>query len=421
MRKVAKGLSSIIATVMIAGTFAGCGALNSKTASRSLQMPQTAPPASGKGSVEFLLTYPKEKTVLYQSLDEFQTKTGIKLKIQYMPLQDAQKQINIMVAGNNLPDVLDIDAMNTASYVAMGILADITDRVKAEIQVDKYYEAPMKFSQYNGKYFALPFTTNDLALFYNKDMFKDEGIAAPPKTWDELFSASEKLSKPGVFGLAMAGNKSFDTTFHFCPIMWQAGSNFDKLDSPETVKALNFYKTLIDKKQMSVEMANWSSSDSANQFIAGKAAMLIDGPWRLGNVNSGAKFNWDVAMLPEGPAGKFTCLGGHNVVVVKKDKIDNAWALVKYLNDPDVMLKFSKAENYIPARKDITDGDKHFQEGPMKVFADMEQFARARGPLVKFPKLDMVLQEMVQSVVLGQKTPEQAARDAGAAVVPFLK
>lgn len=370
--------------------------------------------AENKEPVDFLLTYPKDKVVLYTLIDEFTEKTGYPVNIMYMPLDDAKKQINVMVAGDSLPDVMDIDAVVSAAYAEMGILVDITDRVKAEIPLDQYYEGPLDFSMWNDKFYSLPFTTNNVALYYNKDMFEAAGIQNPPATWSELIDCASKLTTDSVFGFGVSGAKSGDTPFQFLPFFWQAGGTFDQFNAEPAVAALNMYKTMIDKGYMSTEIINWTAGDNANNFIAGKTAMIIDGTWRLGSVAKGATFKWGVAQLPTGTVSKATTLGGHNIAITSEKNIEGAWALMKYFQEPEVMQRFGEAENYLPARKDVMKASAYFNEGEIAVFSQSAEFAKARGPMVNWPSFDTALQEMIQAVALNAKTPEQAVADAAA-------
>ena len=57
----------------------------------------------------------KGKTVLTNNR-RFHKETGIEVEIQYMPLEESRKQINVMVASDSLPDVMDVDNTDTAAY-----------------------------------------------------------------------------------------------------------------------------------------------------------------------------------------------------------------------------------------------------------------------------------------------------------------
>lgn len=174
----------------------------------------------GDKKITLLLTYPKEKTVLYQCIEDFTAETGIQVEIQYMPLADSRKQINIMVASDSLPDVMDVDNTDTATYAKMGILADITDRVNSELELDQYYDSILGQNQYEGKYYGLPFTSNNLCLYYNKELLDKAGVTEVPATWDGLLEACGKLKSTGVNGFGVAGSQTTDTTFQMWPFIW---------------------------------------------------------------------------------------------------------------------------------------------------------------------------------------------------------
>lgn len=199
------------------------------------------------------------------------------------------------------------------------------------------------------------------------------------------------------------------------PFIWGAGVDWENLDSDTTVKMLDFYKTLVDNEYMSTEAVNYNAGDNANQFTAGKTAMIIDGPWRLRSIQSDAGFEWGVAKVPAGPAGFSTVLGGHNFAVVNNDNTDASWEFIKYMNSPEVMGKYSEAENYIPSRKDVADSLEYFKTEPISTFVEMMEVAQPM-PKENYNKVSDVIIQMWQSVVLGKADPQSAATTAAESI-----
>ena len=199
---------------------------------------EAASAEENSNTVKVLLTYPSDKKVLYSCFDDFTAETGIDVEIIYMPLADSRKQISIMVAGNDLPDVLDVDNPDIANYAQMGILADITDRVNSEIEIDQYYPATLATCQYDGKYHGLPFTSNNLGILYNTDLFAQAGIEKFPETWDEFLETCAQLKAAGIQPFSVSGMQHSDTTFQMWPFLWTAGVDYTKINSPETIKVL---------------------------------------------------------------------------------------------------------------------------------------------------------------------------------------
>ena len=425
MRKEHKWLWAAAAVAMAAGIWMGCGAKSDggkdqaavqEEKGREESTEQAAASQNGGDQkITLLLTYPKEKAVLYQCIEDFTAETGIQVEIQYMPLADSRKQINIMVASDSLPDVMDVDNTDTATYAKMGILADITDHVNSELELDQYYSSILGQNQYEGRYYGLPFTSNNLCLYYNQELLDKAGVTEVPASWDEVLEACGKLKEIGVNGFGVAGSQTTDTTFQMWPFIWGSGSDVDHIDSPETVETLKFYETMVENQYMSTEVVNYNSGDNANQFIAGKTAMIVDGPWHLSSIQADAGFEFGVAKIPEGNAGFKTVLGGHNFAISNTGNVDLSWEFVKYMNRPEVMVKYSEAENYIPSRKDVAAESEYFAKEPIRTFVEMQDYAVAM-PVENYNKISDILIEMWQSVVLGAKDPEQAAKDAGASI-----
>lgn len=410
-----------IAAAMVMSLLAGCGSQNTDETKKTENQTTVSPKSEEKAKkIQLLLTYPKEKTVLYQCIENFTKETGIEVEIQYMPLADSRKQISIMVASDSLPDVMDVDNTDTVTYAQMGILADITDQVTKEIEVDNYYPGAIGQSKYEEKYYGLPFTSNNLCMYYNKDLLKQAGVSEVPQNWEQLLEACEKLKAVDVNGFGVAGSQTTDTSFQMWPFIWGAGADVEKMDSPEAVAALTFYQTMVEQKYMSTEVVNYNSGDNANQFIAGKTAMIIDGPWRLNSIKADAKFEFGIAKIPEGPSGFKTVLGGHNFAITDNDNVNNSWEFVKYMNREDVMLLYSEAENYIPSRADVAKKSEYFSSKPIKTFVEMADYALPM-PVNNYNKISDTIIEMWQSVVLGASKPEEAAKKAGETIEELSK
>lgn len=415
-------LSMFLSVAVVTGLVVGCGSSNPET--NTEVSPEASPEVSSETKTEeiqstgekisLLLTYSEEKKVLYQCIDDFTKETGIEVEIQYMPLEDSRKQISVMVASGSLPDVMDIDNTDTQNYTEMGILADLTERVEAEIETGQYYEGVLASQKVDGKYYGLPFTANNLCLYYNKDLLEQAG-AEVPTTWEELLDACEKLKAIGVTGFGVAGSQTTDTSFQMWPFIWGSGADVTTIDSEQMVDMLNLYRTMVDNEYMSTEVINYASGDNANQFTAGKTAMIIDGPWRMNAVKADAGFEWGVAQVPAGPAGEVTVLGGHNFAVVENENTDLSWEFIKYMNSPEVMGKYSEAENYIPSRKDVCESLEYYKTEPISVFVEAMNIAQPM-PKKDYNSVSDALIKMWQQVVLGEAEPEAAAKEAGETV-----
>lgn len=344
---------------------------------------------------------------------------NVKIERTFVPFADIKNKLLLGSAAGQLPDIVMIDGPDHQAFASAGVLADITEQVKAWGEADQYFEAPWNATMYEGKNYGVPVSNNNLGLYYNADLLKEAGID-PPKTWDELKTAAQKLSKNGVYGLAVAAPKSEQLTFQFLPFLWQSGSDLTRIDDPGTAETLKLYKALIDSGAMSKDVLTQDQQATFLQFMAGKAAMVLSGPWQLPALKD-ASFNWGLVDLPAGKE-KATILGGDNWAITATSKHkDIAWDIIKFSQKPEYLKPLLIGGARIPSRKDLINDDYWQTDQYMKIFADQHQYAKARAYGPNYPKISEAVQDMVQQTVTGVKSPEDAVKEATDKIKPLLQ
>ena len=135
-----------------------------------------------------------------------------------------------------------------------------------------------------GKIFGVPIGSNSLALYYNTKMLSEAGVASPPKTWAELTETATKTTKSPVYGIAFSAVNDEQATWQWEPFLWSNGGSLTDLGAPKAVEALQLWVDWVKKGVASKDVVNWSQGDVPNQFIGGRAATMVMGPWQLANV-----------------------------------------------------------------------------------------------------------------------------------------
>src|SRR5437764_13333242 len=116
-----------------------------------------------------------------------------------------------LVAGT-APDVVDLQGAIWVEYAANGALLDLTPYLKKEPEVAKLFNQDYLAAwQYQGKNYMLPFYIAKTLLYYNKTMFKEAGLSAPPQTFDEILAYAQKMAK---------GEKTGFLTLNFDWLYW---------------------------------------------------------------------------------------------------------------------------------------------------------------------------------------------------------
>jgi ABC-type glycerol-3-phosphate transport system substrate-binding protein len=100
-----------------------------------------------------------------------------------------------IVAGTP-PDIVDLQGAIWVQYAADGGLVDLTPYLKNDAEVAKRFNPDYLGGWiYQGKNYLLPYYVAKTLLFYNKTMFKEAGLSAPPQSFDEIIGFSEKMAK----------------------------------------------------------------------------------------------------------------------------------------------------------------------------------------------------------------------------------
>lgn len=346
----------------------------------------------------------------------------IEVSVEFVPRAELTKQFTIGLVADKLPDIGLVDNPDMASFAAMGLFADISDKVNAFAYKDKFYPGPISSCKLNGKYYGVPLGSNDLALYYNKDMFTAAKLK-PPTTWADLKADAKKLTKPGTtYGLAISAPKNEEGTFQYLPWLLSTGAKYNQVGSAQGIKALQYLTDLIKDGSMSKEVINWTQNDLEKQFVTKKAAMIVDGPWIISTVKADApNLHWGVVKIPKDKIFS-SDLGGENWGIIKGHHEVEAWEFIKYTQQKDNMNAYCADFGYIPSRMDIAESNPSITKDPvMSVFLDELKYAMPRGPHPKWPQISDAMSTAMQESFTNAKTPAQAAKDAQAKLDAILK
>lgn len=368
MKKV---VSLLLAAVMTAGMMTGCTNSSKKAGN------------DGKTTIT-IGGWPKEKDA---SLDAYE-----KLKDEFM-----KKNPDIIIktddwgwdpsgfmtkaAAGQLPDVYVTAYTEIQKIINTGYAMDITEYME-KYEYTKYINDNTKevVSQ-DGKIYAVPENAYIMGLFININLFKkaglmnEDGTPKIPKTWDEVGEFSQIIrNKTGVPGFILPTMTNCGG-WHFMNIAWAYGVNHQfmtqkgdkwKADfaGKEGAAALSFIQDLKFKYNALPEDALVKPDKLGKDFAADRVAMYLGTPAAdvLRDLASYGmdKSNLAVASMPEGPAGKFTQLGG-NIRVLKKG-----------LSDAQVDAIF-KWFDFIGMSPNITDDSKKSREEVVKANSEASQ------------------------------------------------
>jgi multiple sugar transport system substrate-binding protein len=355
-----------------------------------------------------------DKSLVQKGLDACASQLGITLQRETVPGADLIPKVLQQASSKTLPDVLMLDNPDVQQIAATGALAPLNEM---GVSSEGFTKGIVDATSYQGKLYGLAPVVNTIALFYNTKMLADAGVQ-PPKTWDELRAAAQKLTKPGRYGIAFNANATYEGSWQFLPAMWTNGGDETNLTSPQVAEALQLWVDLVKSGSASKSVINWTQGDVKDQFVAGKAAMMVNGPWNIPSLNETPNVKWDVVQFPVNKPGQtpIAPLGGEAwTVPLNKDqaKQQKAAEFVKCLTSDQNELSWAKSRFTVPTRTAL--GPTYVKEVPsMKAFSEQVANARSRtGKLGdKWPDAAKVIYQAIQLALTGQAAPADAFKKA---------
>jgi multiple sugar transport system substrate-binding protein len=411
---------------------AACGqsATTSSTSGASAPAATTtaAPPSTATATTVTEWDYQSadpQKTQWQKVLDECTASTGITIQRQAIPRDELINKVVLGAQQKQLPNVLRIDNPDLQQIADTGALAPLTDY---GVNLTGLYQNLVDAGTYKGKVYGIAPGINGMALFYNKDMFTAAGLQ-PPTTWAEITADAKALTKSGVYGMAFSAPATEEGSWQFEPWLWGAGGDLSKLDSPEAVKALQFWVDLVKSGSASKSVVQWTQGDVNDQFVAGKAAMQQNGVWNLSALEK-SKINFGIVPIPKPDGGAAPGpMGGEVLTIpVNPDAATSAAAgkVVNCLLSDKEMAEWAALQAYIPARQTVA-AQAATADPNMASFVEAVAAERSRtGPPANlgpnYSKVSQPLWTAIQAALSGAKSAQDALTAAqqlaAAAVTP---
>ncbi|SEO26423.1 extracellular solute-binding protein [Actinacidiphila rubida] len=420
MRRGISAVAMAAAIVLGATACGGNGGGDGKSDSGKAQ-----DPASISGTLTYWDTSDaKNEAPTYQALVKAFEAKYPKIKVNYQNVDFGTVEQKFKAAaqsGKGAPDVVRTDVGLIPEYASLHYIAPL-DGTTALQDTGDFMAGPMNTTKYDGKTYGVPSVTDTLGLLYNKDIFAKAGITKAPATWDELIadSATIKQKVPGVAGTYV----NPDSYFLF-PVLFGEGADLADpaakkitINSPEAVKAVTEAKKIYDTSSLKVDFAS-AYDNMQTSFKTGKVAMLIQGPWSVGDDLTGSAFqgkeaNLGYAPVPAGSSGKALApTGGHDLAVYQGSKnLDAAYLFTQFMTSSASQQQIALKNGTLPTRTSAYT-DAVLKNGTIAGFKPIMDTARPRVALPQVGSLFTPLQQQYIKILQGQ-TSVQAGLDAAA-------
>ena len=354
---------------------------------------------------------------------------NVTIEITVLENEAFKTKLTTVMQSGDPPDIFQSWGGGTFNQqVEAGLLKDITADLEADpAWKESFAPGALGVYSYQGKNYGVPWDMGMVGFWYNKDLFEQAGIDAPPATWSEFLEDVQALKDAGITPISIGeGDKWPGMHFwnylatricgqeKFEAAMARTGSFTD----PCFVEAGVKLQELLALEPFQDGFLGATHDEMQATFGNGKAAMELSGQWAPSTQAANAADQVGVANLGlfgfpavEGGAGAGTdVVGGGNGFAIGKNAEPEAIDFVKYLTSVENQTIIAANGSGIPVVKGSEQG---------LTDANMLQVAETFGAAEYFqlyydqflpPATGSVLNDSVQGLFAGTMTPEQVAQ-----------
>jgi multiple sugar transport system substrate-binding protein len=328
-------------------------------------------------------------------VDLYNKNHKVQAKVTIIPASNFVQKLGTAASSGAGPDVSSIDLVYAPYFASAGALTDITQLADSLPYKDSLSPSHRRLSTYEDATYALPFTAEASAVYYNKDLFKKAGLdpEKPPTTYAEMRTAASKIRAlgPDYYGFTFAGACGGCNVFEFAPHIWASGGDVlsedgskATLDSPQVTEALQFYKDMWTDGSVPSAAKNDAGTQQTPLFSSGKVGMVTLGAFAIPSIEK-AKINFGVTPIPGKDGDKSSFAGGDVISVISGTKNQaGAEDFVKWATDEEAQTFLAK-NGSVPVRTDLVDKIYSPQGPAYKVFGELMGIGKTPYSVVENP------------------------------------
>jgi multiple sugar transport system substrate-binding protein len=370
-----------------------------------------------------------EQNVRDMTTDFMKANPDIKVNLEFVPYEGLRDKTLLSQGAGGGYDVVLFDVIWPAEYATNKVLVDVTDRITADMKSD-IMPGAWTTVDYNGKAYGMPWILDTKYLFYNMEMLEKAGIAAPPKTWDELLAQAKTIKDKGIveFPIVWSWAQAEAVICDYTMLLASYGGNFltddgkPAFQSGGGVEALKYMVKSVDDGVTNPNSKEYLEEDVRRVFSSGQAAFALNWTYmfNLANDPKESKIAGKVGMVPgPGVAGKLEASAvngsmGLGITAASKHP-DEAWKYILAMTSLETQDKYAQLSLPIWSA---------WYDSPVVASGQESLIASAKVGLAamyprpttpKYQELSAAIQQAIQSALLKSAEPEAALKDAAAA------
>lgn len=362
--------------------------------------------------------YPNETALLAELEAGYERLSGRRLEVRQGEWEDAPRQIAEWMGRFNryAPDMLVVQDSQLPLVLPKAVSLEARFRPDFLAQL---YPGVLAQGRVQGVLTALPWAVRPLLLYYNSDVLAAKGVS-PPTSPAELLEAARKLSdRPNMYGFGLPGCPGGGAADRFMSFFRAYGGMlFDgqgrfSLDGEAGHNALQLVADLVAFGATQPEVLSWSEHELVPLFLAGRVAMIIEGPSLLRADHSSIPFRLGVTRVPRVKGGCEHLRADCVVILDSARDLDGCVEFLQYALGPEHQRALARS-GVAPVRRDAASA---LPKGEgWEVCRQALRDGRGPSPAT-WSDIGVLVEHLVYDTVSGRVAPGEAINGIGIDIV----
>ena len=339
-----------------------------------------------------------------------------------------------LIAGGETPDIIWVATEGVRFLVSLDLMLPLDDLIAENAdELQEYFDdtAPAMLDSFrvDDQLYFLPYSWNNMVIYYNKNMFDAAGLEYPADDWTraDFLEAAQALTADtngdglnDQYGFSGSGGSMFFT------LPWVFANNTNvvtedfcapNLTDPAVIEAIQFIHDMVYEYE--VAPAPGTLTNTEIQFINGEVAMFGAGRWATGGMYREGFTDYDIAPWPGNPDQK-TEYGVDGFGIFRTSQsIPAAWEFLKYMSSAKVQEGLVASVDSgsplcnIPARRSVADMMSQFPpEHYQHFYGSLDGNVELVTSPPRFNELESIFIRYVDLVMANEMTVEDAMNAA---------
>lgn len=411
-----KGIALLLSLALCLGALAGCAPARSQPSAGPAGSP-SQPADDSKGPVAVTIWHDGDEGIMQTIADQVNAQLADdQITVVFEKKTDMPNQLKLYGSdAANAPDMYFYAHDVLGSFVAMDILAPLSDVVDTSSILSDHLSMTVEAGQIGGTQYLLPVYFETLVFLYNKALWEGD----IPGTTEELYDymAAHTDTAAGTYAVVNQHTNAYNVS----PFINGFGgyvideSGKPGLNDPKTIEAAAY------NQKFGALQADGDYNTVTTLFNEGKAAAIIGGPWLVSGIEA-AGIDYGIASLsdiklPNGNGlAPFSGIQGAGVLkVALAEKKDAIAKVLTAMASPEVGVDLANKSGCAPANNKSYDDP---QVAGNEMIAVIQKTASTARPMPNIPEMNAMwspAEAMLTAINKNGADPAQAAADAQAA------